>query len=307
MGGRVAEEFAKVCRDVWYGSASSATPSGLKFVIGQFAPKFAGWAQQDSHELITFMLDGLHEDLNLVRDKATYLEGVLGNGEDDAETAVKAWDRHLSRNRSRIIDLFHGQCRSQLKCPNCEKLTVVFDPYMSLQVPIPVNVPGSHSLYECFEMFTAPEELDEQNQWFCPNCRQFVCATKKVDIWKVPPILIIQLKRFVGSGYYIEKYDTPIDFPDEMDIGEFICNPPEKGSGKYRLFAVSEHWGGLGGGHYTAHAIVQNPFEPPDPDPKWASFDDSWASSGTGMHSSGAYVLFYEQVESLQIVEPETE
>lgn len=35
----------------------------------QFAPRFSGHHQQDSQELLTFLLDGLHEDLNLVQEK----------------------------------------------------------------------------------------------------------------------------------------------------------------------------------------------------------------------------------------------
>ena len=34
-----------------------------------FAPRFSGHHQQDSQELLTFLLDGLHEDLNLVKEK----------------------------------------------------------------------------------------------------------------------------------------------------------------------------------------------------------------------------------------------
>ena len=38
-------------------------------VVGKFAPQFSGYQQHDSHELLAFLLDGLHEDLNLVRKK----------------------------------------------------------------------------------------------------------------------------------------------------------------------------------------------------------------------------------------------
>jgi ubiquitin carboxyl-terminal hydrolase 8 len=297
MRGRIAAEFEKTCRAIWYGSGSYS-PNGLKHVIGQFAPKFAGWAQQDSHELVTFMLDGLHEDINRVPPRQPYDEGVSGDGSNDADTAARAWARHTKRNNSQVVQLFHGQCRSQLTCPDCKKVTVVFDPYVSLQVPIPVHNAGSHSLRECFEMFTEAEILDENNQWFCPNCRKFVCAEKKADIWSVPPVLIIQLKRFKGSGYWIKKYDTLIDFPDELDMADFMCRklPPEET--KYRLYAVSNHSGGLGGGHYTANAIVQDPFRAPDRPPQWCSFNDSWASASgsSAPHGACAYVLFYERL-----------
>lgn len=37
--------------------------------VGRFAPQFSGYQQQDSHELLAFLLDGLHEDLNRIRKK----------------------------------------------------------------------------------------------------------------------------------------------------------------------------------------------------------------------------------------------
>lgn len=37
--------------------------------VGRFAPQFSGYQQQDSQELLAFLLDGLHEDLNRVKKK----------------------------------------------------------------------------------------------------------------------------------------------------------------------------------------------------------------------------------------------
>lgn len=41
----------------------------LQTQVGRFAPQFSGYQQQDSHELLAFLLDGLHEDLNRIRKK----------------------------------------------------------------------------------------------------------------------------------------------------------------------------------------------------------------------------------------------
>ena len=52
---------------------SSVCPTDLKTVIGTFAPQFQGYQQQDSHELFSLLVDGLHEDLNRVQ-KKRYIE-----------------------------------------------------------------------------------------------------------------------------------------------------------------------------------------------------------------------------------------
>ena len=539
MKGRLASAFASLCKETWREAVSCVAPRDLKHVIGQFAPQFSGWGQQDSHELVTFMLDGIHEDLNRCKEKP-YVEAVLGDGTNNATTAADAWKRHLARNDSIVVDKIHGQFMSHIECPNCDAVTVVFDPYMSLPIPInkphtvkvpvifvpydfaekgaalriavpsntvldestlgeeigkaigrPVKdiivgtrystsspvawskkldsysttyafeVPDKEALYmcgsvkmpqkatysiyasnkevsspfliqipgkdveddqirklcqeklrtiwdvdedesaqiesmpeekkklvkdavdpkeglfkedeefvieigkpstyyysrdkgdgltiseknahmienpltvtlnpkhkfsfpkltlnyeevgqrsnsrterdsvtlaECFDYYREPEVLDEDNKWLCPKCKEFVCARKKVDIWKVPEVLIIQLKRFSGGKYSARKLETYVDFPDILDMRPFIIGPQKDEENlTYRLYAVSNHMGGLGGGHYTAHAIVQNPFEEPDPNAHWYSFNDSSCSgsSSSHAHSSAAYVLFYERI-----------
>ena len=45
-----------------------------------------------------------------VKDKA-YRELSDSDGRPDEEVAMEAWDYHLSRNQSIIVDLFHGQVR----------------------------------------------------------------------------------------------------------------------------------------------------------------------------------------------------
>ena len=58
----------------------------------------------------------------------------------------------------------------------------------------------------------------------------------------------------------------------------------------YDLYAVSNHFGSLNGGHYTAYC--QNPI-----DKRWYEFDDSSVSSmqANGAVTKAAYVLFYRR------------
>jgi ubiquitin C-terminal hydrolase len=57
---------------------------------------------------------------------------------------------------------------------------------------------------------------------------------------------------------------------------------------EYHLFAVSNHYGSLGGGHYTAYAKQTD-------DGKWYLFDDSCVTQvqDSDVCSSAGYVLFY--------------
>ncbi|CAM9804058.1 unnamed protein product, partial [Discosporangium mesarthrocarpum] len=138
MNGKMAEAYDSLVTDAFSGEFSSVVPSKLKRVIGDFAPAFAGYQQQDSQELMSFLLDGLHEDLNRVH-KKPYVEAVESGGRPDAVVAEESWRRYLMRNDSIIVDKCMGLLRSHVTCPNCSHESVTFDPYMSLPLPLPVE------------------------------------------------------------------------------------------------------------------------------------------------------------------------
>lgn len=92
--------------------------------------------QHDSHELLAFLLDGLHEDLNRVVDKP-YVEQKDHAGRPDEVVANEAWEDYRKRNRSVIADIFQGQFKSKVTCPECPKVSITFDPFMYLSLPVP--------------------------------------------------------------------------------------------------------------------------------------------------------------------------
>ncbi len=73
-------------QSLWFGSDSSFSPNHLKRAIGKYQPMFSGYNQHDSGELITYLLDGLHEDLNRVKVKP-YVETKDYDGRPDYQVA----------------------------------------------------------------------------------------------------------------------------------------------------------------------------------------------------------------------------
>ena len=148
---------------------------------------------------------------------------------------------------------------------------------------------GKLNLEKLLDYFCTREHLDKGNEWRCGNCNKHVEATKNFSIFYVPRLLIICLSRFSKRGYGYSKNDEYIDFPlENLDMGKYICGPDKENS-KYDLFAVSQHFGGTGGGHYTA--VCRNM------DGKWYDYNDSSCSpdSSSNVVSSSAYVLFYRR------------
>uniref|UniRef100_A0A8C1VL80 Ubiquitin carboxyl-terminal hydrolase n=1 Tax=Cyprinus carpio TaxID=7962 RepID=A0A8C1VL80_CYPCA len=564
MRGEIAEAYADLVKQMWLSRSSYVAPRTFKTQVGRFAPQFSGYQQQDSQELLAFLLDGLHEDLNRVK-KKPYLALRDAEGRPDEIVAKEAWANHRLRNDSIIVDIFHGLFKSTLVCPECSKVSVTFDPFCYLTLPLPMkkdrtmevflvrtdpqfrpmqyrvvvpkmgavadlcsalaklsgvpsenmvvadvynhrfhkiykrddglnhilekddifvyevleedsekmNLPvyfrerhakhsggssgtmlfgqpllitvqrhnltvdtlyervleriglvagsndsnhsgicngpngicdgdeeamdhqespepeNSHSdtvdgeedsepengpnssggksftsrpklfsfsmvnsygtanissvpfdgnllkltthstvaidwdsdtrklcyddqeaeaydkhesmlhaqkkkttvaLRECIELFTTMETLGEHDPWYCPTCKKHQQATKKFDLWSLPRILVVHLKRFSYNRCWRDKLDTVVDFPiRDLNMSEFVCDP-KADPYVYDLIAVSNHYGGMGGGHYTAYGKNKM-------DGKWYYFDDSSVSSSTEdqIVTKAAYVLFYQR------------
>jgi hypothetical protein len=127
----------------WGYSVHSFEPLHFKRAISDLnAGMFRGFEQQDSQELLSSVLDGIHEDLNRVK-KKPYVENVVGDGTNDAAVAGEAWDRYKMRNDSFVVDTFQGQMRSRVTCNECHNMSVSFDPCRDVSVAFKRVVPPS--------------------------------------------------------------------------------------------------------------------------------------------------------------------
>ena len=148
------------------------------------------------------------------------------------------------------------------------------------------------TLHHCLQYFTEEECLEKGNEWFCNKCKKRVMATKKIELFYLPRIMCICLTRFLKKGrfYNYAKNNSFVEFPIEnLNMEKYICGPDKEFS-KYDLFAVSQHYGGMGGGHYTA--VCKNI------DGNWYEYDDrscSLLTSSKKVCTSAAYVLFYRR------------
>ncbi|KAG4183297.1 hypothetical protein ERO13_A09G101100v2 [Gossypium hirsutum] len=555
MKGEIASAFGDLLRKLWAPGATPVAPRTFKSKLARFAPQFSGFNQHDSQELLAFLLDGLHEDLNRVKSKP-YVEMKDSEGRQDEEVADEYWQNHIARNDSIIVDVCQGQYKSTLVCPQCKKVSVTFDPFMYLSLPLPsttsrtmtvtvistdgtfqpapftITVPKSGkledliqalsiacslgadenllvaeiynhriiryleelsdslslirdddtlvayrlnkdiekaplvvfmhqqmeeqymlgkltsswktfgiplvarlsnvvtgsdihglylkllnsfqtqaedvledndtsestaveaislkehdassptsngiekprdangvsalseaklqlyitddkgivkesqilmaeaipaagmsrrlhvlvpwpekyvkqydtqllgslpqifkscffakrpqesvSLYKCLQAFLMEEPLGPEDMWYCPRCKEHHQASKKLDLWRLPEIVVIHLKRFSYNRFLKNKLETYVDFPiDNLDLSNYIGSRNGELSNRYMLYAVSNHYGSMGGGHYTAfvhHGGGQ-----------WYEFDDShvFPISLEKIKTSAAYLLFYRRV-----------
>ena len=214
------------------------------------------------------------------------------------------------------------------------------------------NIKNGFTLYECLDEHTKEEILDAGNEVYCSICKQHKAATKIVKFCRqyLPEVLILSLKRFEFRDVsnvlgmhapHREKIDTFVDFPiDALDLSEYcddnggsvMMNSSDSSSSSsspnsnnsssssatslsavYDLFAVCNHYGRMGFGHYTAAArdweknpstSVGSPSSTVDT--KWYSYDDNAVTGPCNeqdieeeVHSKNAYILFYKRRRQL--------
>ena len=151
------------------------------------------------------------------------------------------------------------------------------------------------SLYNCLDLFRNEERLEEEDMWYCSNCKESKRALKKMDIYKPSNYLIIQFKRFkiksntpVISFFLNKKIDSFIEFPiNELDLRNYVIGP-EKNQAIYDLYGIIEHSGGLSMGHYIAICKNSN---------TWINYNDSIVSirKDKNVVTKNAYILFYKK------------
>ena len=247
LNGQFISSFISLIRNVKNRKKSSVTPEGFKAVLERFAGEFRGDGQHDAHELLRIVLDALHEELNRVRGKEPYRE--MQGGADYATVASRWMQYYRKRDDSLVTDLFRGQLLTSTLCSHCHSQSSACDTFLDLSLPLP-SLPSS--LESCLQSFTSPQSLSDYK---CAHCRSKSPSLQTISLWKLPPILVIHLKRFSSFHFHSQKLTTDINFPtDSLNLRPFapFSTDISLQSPLYRLFGIIQHQGSLEYGHYTA-------------------------------------------------------
>jgi ubiquitin carboxyl-terminal hydrolase 2/21 len=300
MKGVLMKEYANLIRKMWLLPEGRLIVSPLSFknTIGKFAPRFTGYSEQDSQEFLRYLLQGLSEDVNRIRQKPipTSINEKEEERMKEKDRAKLSWDRCLRYENSPLVDIFAGQLKSTLECSHCGYKSITFDMFWDLSLPLPRDR-SSTDLQECIQLFMSKEELDGNEKPMCAKCKQKRPCTKKLSLQKCPEILVLHLKRF-SQMRGRTKLNTYVDFPITNlklnGIADVMSDSHEGLVPTYNLFGISNHSGSIYTGHYIAQC--KHPFTH-----EWHEFNDSSVhliSDNSRIISANAYVLFYERNRS---------
>ncbi|KAJ5189072.1 Peptidase C19 ubiquitin carboxyl-terminal hydrolase 2 [Penicillium cf. griseofulvum] len=146
-GGIIAKQWANLLQDLYKSDPQprSVNPYKFRAAAGRQREDFAGYEQHDSQEFVMFLLDALSEDLSrIVGSKPSTVipdstDEMIHDRKALEDFGKKCWDLYEARNASIITDLFAGMYKSTLICHNCEKTSIIMDPFTMVTVPIPTG------------------------------------------------------------------------------------------------------------------------------------------------------------------------
>ena len=243
---------------------------------------FYNFNQNDTEEFINIFMDLIHQSIK-VKAEIT-IEGEPCDQLQKLQVeSVNSWSNFFKNDYSYIIQKFYSQILSITSCPECNYITVNFDPFMVLSLEIPSN---SKSIYDCLNSYTRKFTLDSGNTWKCDKCNKNVCPEKKLKLWKTSDVLIILLKRYNHN----QKNDSFIDFPINLDLSKYLIDYNRDGK-QYRLSGICIQDGSMGGGHY--YAMCYNEL-----DKSWHTYNDTSVTTidESELLKQKPYCLFYRRI-----------
>jgi len=288
---KITREYAKLIIALWTNNVS-IEPQSLHEIIQSNNDQFSGFEQQDSQEILSFILDNLHEGLKYNVDINYY--GNIENSIDEIVVeSIQNWKTNLNSKYSIIADLFFGQFINKiisLENKSINKLlSKNFEMFNMLNIPIHGN-----TIYDSLSKYFEKEILE--SKYYDQPSNNHYNAYRQIKIMRVPKYLIIVLKRYKTneSGLLI-KSNNNITFPiDKLDMSSYSegydsinCN--------LKLVSIGCHNGGLEGGHYFSVCRYRND--------KWYQYNDEYVNEfNINLHKEiiykYGYILIYEKIKN---------
>ncbi|KAH7281974.1 hypothetical protein KP509_35G006100 [Ceratopteris richardii] len=267
-----SQEFCAMCameshiKSVLAASGSTVSPSFLAHNLDQISGSFLPGQQQDAHEFLLFFLESIQENSKVHRSCGT----------QDCQT------------KGLVSELFMGQMRSQVKCKACSHCSDSFDEFLGLNL----DIEHCSSLKEALSSFLAVEDLQEEVKVHCPSCKIPADRSKQLNFKRSPPVLVIQLKRYMASEIFPTKIEKDIKYDLSLDLTPFVIEdatePIQELDWKYKLYAVLVHSGwSTSSGHYYCFVQTSPGI--------WHCMNDSLVSRvrERTVLDQEAYLLFY--------------
>ena len=300
---KMSNEYYKVVKNLWNrdNHNKSISPNSFKEILSQENPLFVGIQANDSKDLINFLIERFHHELNIVNINHADSNQISEDQMNEQSMFTTFLLDFREKFNSPISNLFYGILETKSQCQGCKIIKFNFQLYSFLEFPLEqVNIyfnskfgkplhfqNGKNSdinLYECFEYNRKIDLMNGDNQMFCDRCNQLCDATYTTLVYSGPNYLIINLNRGKGA-----VYECNVIFPEQLNIINYVTFT--QGITVYELYAVICHLGPSSmSGHFVAYC--KNSV-----DHKWYLYNDASINLCTKpqQYNEGMpYILFYK-------------
>ena len=305
----MTNEYYKVIKNLWNreNNKKPYSPNSFKEVLSKENPLFAGIAANDSKDLINFLLERFHQELNIInKNKNTNINNnnniQINPDQTNELMMLKIFLDEFKENfNSPISNLFYGILETKSQCRGCNIIKFNFQVYSFLEFPLqqvnqffynkgkrPLVLSNGKNpdvdIYECFEYYGKIDLMTGENQMHCDICNRLCDAYYSTIIYSYPNYLIINLNRGKGA-----TYECNVIFPEQLNVINYATF--KQGITAYELYAVICHLGPSSmSGHFVAYC--KNSI-----DHKWYLYNDAIVTQckKEQQYKDGMpYILFYK-------------
>ena len=304
----MSNEYYIVLQNLWKreNNNKAYSPNSFKEVLSKENPLFAGIQANDSKDLINFLIERFHQELNI--EKNDNNNNAEQPDQTNEQLMLKVFlNEFKNKFNSPISNLFYGILETKSQCQGCNVIKFNFQIFSFIEFPLQqvnqyffnkgkrplLTDEGKNpdvDLYECFEYNEKVDLMTGDNQMFCNQCNKLNNAYYSSILYSGPKYLIINLNRGKGA-----VYECKVIFPEQLNIFNFVTF--KQGITVYELYGVICHLGPSSmSGHFVAYCRNRI-------DNKWYLYNDGIVTLCTRpqQYNDGMpYILFYKELKGGQ-------
>ena len=230
----LSNEFYELISNLWEKNANENTynPQSFKRVLGEMNPSFAGDRANDPKDLINFLFERIHLELNIINNNKIIYQM---QDQTNEKLTLNIFREYFMQNFNSIIShLFYGLSETQYICQGCSVTKYSFQTYSILEFPLqqvnqyfykigqkPFKLANNKNpdidLYECFEFNEKENLMSKDNQIKCNKCNRYCNVVYSTHLYSAPNYLIINL----NSGKDA-IYKCNVNFPEQLYLSKYL-------------------------------------------------------------------------------------
>ena len=261
-------------------------PVDFQRILEKYNPQFKKFEANDTKDLILYLLQTMHEELNYNGNKRKRLN-FIPDQYNLYETYKNFITNYNTNNLSKISLLFYGTYKTTTTCSFCKKESYNFQKFEYISFEM-INYNGKKfNILDGFRDNSNPILLKDDNRLFCNYCNKSQEAEISCKIFEPPNNLLINIDYGKNKIYQ----PSSVEFDEEIDITKFVDFDFENRI-RYKIISVCTYYGFSGDyGHYIVFCRNKK-------NNLWYEFNDSFYSqcSKKEIYGGSPYLLLYERI-----------